>query len=261
MFYRFLSIVLSFVLLVQSAVAAPLASRLDSFPEWNQKPPVKVAQGDLHYPQWISGTWEAESTLVEQIAPLAPEIVSPGFEDNQQYIDLPVKFLVRFGAEYYTPEKRLFVPQLKLNNNRQNPVVADRVFNGEHIAAAYLGNKNVLKVKVDPDNPNKQITFLQGDRKLISTVTGRATETPNSNRFIATEVTKQLFRSPERIYLNEVETTSDYQLIESENIQARQITAIYLSPQDPDYFTAGDRPVAIYRYQLNLKKQQMKDES
>ena len=252
MLYRFLSISVSFVLFVQSAVATPLASRLDNFPEWNQKPPVKVARGDLNYPQWMTGTWEAESTLVEQIAPLAPEIVTPGFEDNQQYIDLPVKFLVRFGAEYYTPEKRIFLP--KLNNNQQNPVVADRVFNGEHIAAAYLGHKNILKVKVDPENPNKQITFLRGDRKLISTVTGRATETPNSHRFITTEVTKQLFRSPERIYLNEVETTSDYQLVKSEYIQARQITAIYLSPQDPDYFQASDRPVAIYRYQLNLNK-------
>ena len=31
---------------------------------------------------------------------------------------------------------------------------------------------------------------------------------------------------------------------------ADQITAIYLSPQDPDYFKAKDKPVALYRYQL-----------
>ncbi|HHP7230696.1 MAG TPA: DUF6816 family protein [Xenococcaceae cyanobacterium] len=118
-----------------------------------------------------------------------------------------------------------------------------------------------VKVKVAPDNPNQQITLLPGERQLIATVTKRGTETPNAEKFIATEVTKQLFRSPARIYLNEVETTSDYQLISgSDTVKAEQITAIYLSPQDPDYFRAGDRPVALYRYQLALKKIPIKEE-
>ena len=251
MLYRIFIILFSFVLFNQSAIATTLEDRLHQFPDWNSKPPVNIAQGDLSYPQWMAGTWSAESILVEQLAPLAPEIVTPGFADNQQYINQPIKFLVRFGEEYFSPEKKFF--SRLTNNNQPHQVVADRVFNGEQIAAAYLGEKSILKVKVDPDNPNKQITLLQGERKLISTITGRASQTPKSDRFISTEVTKQLFRSPTRIYLNEVETTSDYQLIEPGNIQAQQITAIYLSPQDPDYFKAGDRPVAIYRYQLNLK--------
>lgn len=163
-----------------------------------------------------------------------------------------MKFLVRFSTEYFIPEKRLFFPQI--NNSLSRHVVADRVFNGEHITAAYLGEKNLLKVKTDPDNFNKQITLLTGERKLISTVTGRAIETPTSDRFIATEVTKQLFKSPARIYLNEVETTSDYQLIALGKITAQQITAIYLSPQDPDYFQARGRPISIYRYQLKLEE-------
>ena len=251
MLYRTILLLLSFLLFTQNAVAASLSNRLQQYPEWNSKPPVKVAQGDLQYPQWMKGTWAVTSTLKEQTAPLAPDIVTPGFKDNQQYIDQPVDFLVRFGTEYYTPEKNL-LPNL-FARNQQTPVVADRVFNGEHIAAAYLGAKNVVKVKVDPSNPNKQITLLKGERRLISQVTGRNSETPASNRFIASEVTKQLFRSPERIYLNEVETTSDYTLIEPDTVTAQQITAIYLSPQDPDYFQASDRPVAIYRYQLNLE--------
>ena len=133
--------------------------------------------------------------------------------------------------------------------------MADRAFNGKKIAQAYLGDDNVYRVKVDPDNPNQQITFLKGDRKLISKITARGKEIPTDNRFIATEVTQQLFRSPERLYLNEVETTSSYELLDPENISAEQITAIYLSPQDPDYFTAGDRPVALYHYHLALTKQ------
>jgi hypothetical protein len=256
MLYRSIAIICTFVLFVQSfsqsAIADSLANRLQQYPQWQNKPLVKIARGDLYYPQWMAGTWQAESILIEQIAPLAPEIVTPGFEDNKQYLNEPIKFLVRFTTEYFAPEKKLFFPQI--NNKQSSPIVADLVFNGEHLAAAYLGEENLLKVKIAPNNPNQQITLLKGERKLISTVTGRATETPASDRFIATEVTKQLFKSPARIYLNEVETTSNYQLITPETIRAQQITAIYLSPQDPDYFQASDRSVAIYRYQLQLEK-------
>ena len=231
-------------------MASPLTQRLEQYPQWQSKPPVKAVKGDLYYPDWMAGTWRATSTLKEQTAPLAPEIVTPGFEDNQQYLGKPVEFSVRFGKDYYVPEKSLFS-----GIQKQTPkVVADRVYNGTNIGTAYLGEGNVLRVKTDPENPNKQITLLKGDRRLSSQVTARDSETIDSHRFLSSEVTKQLFRSPERIYLNEVETTSDYHLVNPNQIEAQQITAIYLSPQDPDYFKAGDRPVAIYRYDLQLQK-------
>ncbi|MGJ3251150.1 MAG: DUF6816 family protein [Elainellaceae cyanobacterium] len=31
------------------------------------------------------------------------------------------------------------------------------------------------------------------------------------------------------------------------------MTAIYLSPQDPDYFKANGHPVALYRYRYRLE--------
>ena len=54
-----------------------------------------------------------------------------------------------------------------------------------------------------------------------------------------------------QIYLNEVETTTAYELKQT-GIEANQVTAIYLYPQDPNYFQANSRPVALYRYQLEL---------
>ena len=245
-----ISLVCLILLTTTTAFAASLADRIEQFPQWNAKPSIKLAKGDLEYPEWMSGTWSVKSTLIEQVAPLAPDIVTPGFEDNQDYIDKEITFQVRFGTEYD------LAPQGFLSAFKTQPaVVADRAFNGQKIAEAYLGEDNVYRIKVDPDNPNRQITFLKGDRKLISRITGRAREIPAEDRFIATEVTQQLFRSPERLYLNEVETTSSYRLLDRTHIDAEQITAIYLSPQDPDYFTAGDRPVALYRYHLELTKQ------
>lgn len=249
--YKLLSILLVCLLCLgisDAAIAATIQNRIQQYPQWTNKPPVQLAKGDLEYPEWMAGTWDVKSILVDKVAPLAPDIVSPGFEDNDDYIDKAIAFQVRFGREYYTPPQGL----LSIFQTSEPKIVADRAFNGKKIAEAYLGAENVYQVKTDPDNPNQQITFLRGERKLISKVTGRATEIPSDREFITTEVTQQLFRSPERLYLNEVETTSDYHLLDSGDIAAEQITAIYLSPQDPDYFNAGDRPIALYRYQLTI---------
>lgn len=248
---KLLNILLFFLIffsLSDPAMAATIQNRIQQYPQWNSKPSVQLAKGDLQYPEWMAGTWNVESTLIDKVAPLAPDIVSPGFEDNDDYIDKAISFKVRFGKEYFTSPSGL----LSTFRSSQPFVVADRAFNGQKIAEAYLGEDNVYQVKTDPDNPNQQITFLRGERKLISKVTGRGREMPQEGEFISTEVTQQLFRSPDSLYLNEVETTSDYHLLDSGNIEAEQITAIYLSPQDPDYFTAGDRPVALYRYHLEL---------
>ena len=227
----------------------PVQAAEYNLPSWYHQPIVEDAKGDLYYPDWMAGTWKVTNILEEQVAPLAPDLVTPGFEDNQKYIGEPIIFPVRFGKEYYIPEKTwFFIPSI----TKENPIVADRAFNGKSIVKAYLGNDSVLKVAVDPQDPNKQITFLKGDIKSVSQVTKRAVEELSRDRFTATEVTQQLFKSPTKIYLNEVETTSDYHLLDPQNIEAKQVTAIYLSPQDPDYFQTGDRPVAIYRYHLDL---------
>ena len=56
------------------------------------------------------------------------------------------------------------------------------------------------------------------------------------------------------VYLNEVENTTVYRKRSDPNfpIAGDQITAIYLSPKDPNYFQAQGRPVALYRYQLSF---------
>lgn len=241
-----------------AAQAGVLAERLARFPQWHSKPPVAVAQGDLGYPEWMAGRWEVTNTLEELSAPLAPKLVTPGFESNRRYLHQPVKFLVQFQ-----PAQLKGGPSFPVLNpgaggfvrNASNPpaIVADRAFNGFSIGKAYLGEQGVISVKVDPQNPNRQITVLPGSQQLISTITGRGTEKPEETVFIATEICQQVFQRGSQIYLNEVETTTRYQWLAAlSKVEAEQITAIYLSPQDPDYFIAGDRPVALYRYQLTL---------
>ncbi len=247
------------------AIAGPLMERLAQFPNWEGKPPVQAVVGseDLIYPDWMVGTWKVRSTLVDLAAPLAPEIVTPGFESNRRYLNQPVSFLVRFQAvsnfNFPVLNRKSALP---LNNGGSENsklaglVVADRAFNGLNIGKAVLGDRSIFSVKVDADNPNRQITSLGGDRKLISVVTSRGTEMPSPDIFISTEVCQQVFRGTKDIYLNEVETTTAYHKVNTAGalIEADQITAVYLSPQDPNYFAAGKKPVALYRYRLELKK-------
>lgn len=246
-----LIILLILNLLITPVIAGELDQRLESFPFWENKPSVATPQGELVYPEWMEGIWEVTSTLTQQVAPLAPEIVTPGFTENEGYLNQPIRFLVKFKPDYLPNLNQGIVPT---TIPKQLPIIPDRAFNGLNIAQAYLGKDTITKVKVNPQNPNEQITFLPNQSQLITKVTGRQTENLSNNRFIATEIAQQIFRSQSLIYLNEVETTTAYQLIEPGNITGDQVTAIYLSSQDPNYFKVFNRPVALYRYVLQLRK-------
>lgn len=242
------------------AAAEPLADRLAQYPNWQAKPPTQPAQGDLVYPDWFAGEWVVKTTLVDLVAPLAPDLVTPGFESNRQFLNQPITFNVRFVET--TPSSGLLV------HSMAKQLVSDRAYNGTQLAKAYLGDRSVLAVKVDPHNPNRQITLLKGDRQLVSTVTDRATENPRSGQFITTELFRQEFRGAPQIYFNQVENTTAYTKrnvadpVAQPAIIADQVTAIYLSPQDPDYFKtlessnplSNPRPVALYRYQMEFRR-------
>ena len=257
---------LAFVWLMCSAQASAetLKERQQAFPNWQGKPPVETSDGDLVYPKWMAGTWRMNSTLIDMVAPLAPEVVTPGFEGNRQFLHKPVSAIIKFIP--ITVSKGRFLnqplPPVRLEDAKDDEIeiVSDRAFNGLSLARAYLGDDWVKSVKVDPDNPNRQITFLKDNQQLISTVTGRTVEAQNSVTFATTEVFQQYFRNAKNadearaVYLNEVENTTIYRRRSDANfpVAADQITAIYLSPQDPNYFKAKDKPVALYRYQLSF---------
>ena len=277
------------VFCVDEANAGELNQRLKNFPEWEKLTDLKPAVGDLIYPEWMKGEWEVKSTLIDLVAPLAPDIVTPGFESNRQYLNQPVDFKVRF-VEDLTPslrtplsltrrgEKSNQTPISLIRKEEENKtplsltrrgaggeVIADRAYNGLNLARAILGEKTVKAVKVDPDSPNRQITLLRSecteriicDRQLVSIVKNRATEDTSDGRFIATEEFQQIFKGGTRPYINSVESTTAYRQLSasspsSPTIEGNQVTAVYLSSQDPNYFKAINKPVALYKYRLEF---------
>src|ERR671916_684928 len=81
------------------ARAGVLGDRLSSFPNWESKPPIAVAKGDLVYPDWMAGNWIFGTFLVFLATPYPQKIVRPGFKNNRQYLQQPVLFKVRFQPE------------------------------------------------------------------------------------------------------------------------------------------------------------------
>ncbi|MBW4467841.1 MAG: hypothetical protein KME07_20635 [Pegethrix bostrychoides GSE-TBD4-15B] len=237
-------------------LADRLADRIARYPDWHKPLLQPVRSEDLGYPDWFRGDWQVVTTLVDLAAPLAP-IVTPGFEGNRQFLNQPIQFDVRFVEQPASQPANQPASQ-----SNPGKLVSDRAYNGAQLAKAYLGERSLLAVKLDPKNPNRQITLLKGDRQLVSTITARATEALHPDRFITSEFFQQEFRGGSQIYFNEVENTTAYQHQPdaSQPISADQITAIYLSPQDADYFKtlngslSDPRPVALYRYHMEFRK-------
>ncbi len=251
------------------ATAFPLRDRLQQFPIWTSKPPVKAAVGDLAYPDGFLGNWRVTTTLIDLAAPLAPNIVTPGFEGNRDHLDQPITFEARFVRSPANQAALTSLPVTPLHiiplTRRLSPVVADRAFNGLNLTKAYLNQSSdgmgdlVQQVKVDPGAPNRQVTLMRGDRQLVSTITGRATEIPAPNTFVTSEVFQQVFRGLPQLYLNEVESTTAYRCDTDcaavpATLIADQVTAIYLSPQDPSFFESRAQPAALYRYGMVLER-------
>jgi hypothetical protein len=235
------------------AWASPLTERIAAFPQWTTKPPVQAVEGDLVYPNWFAGTWKMTSTLVVMTAPLAPEIVTPGYEGNKSFLNQPVSCQVRFVAEKSIERGKAVVPILALpiKSLVQTQIVSDRAFNGLNLAKVYLGDR-VSKVWVDPRDSNRLITKSRDNRKFFSTTIGRLSEQSDPEHFTASELFDQFFQAPEKPYKNQVETTTAYTHQPDGTITADQITAVYLVPPHPKAFLAGDRPAALYRYRLEL---------
>ncbi|MEM9771883.1 MAG: DUF6816 family protein, partial [Cyanobacteria bacterium P01_D01_bin.73] len=211
--------------------------------------------GDLEYPEWMAGHWQISSTLVDLKAPLAPDIVTPGFEGNRELVDQSIEFAVKFIPRQSLPALGLLGKGAMRRSNTPT-IVADRAYNGQQIAEAYLGEKFVTKVEADPATPNEQLVTLAGGRQLVSNVVERGSETPSAADFIATEVVQQTFQTPgeDPVYLNTVETTNAYHYHPDEQfpITADQYSAIYLSPRDASYAIAKKKPVALYHYTLTF---------
>jgi len=170
-----------------------LERRLASWPAWSLPAPLpRPDREDLIWPAWLRGEWEVSSTSVDGAEP-------------------PLRWRARF------------VP------NGNGGAVADRAFNASQIGKALLGDE-LISVRNDPANPNRQVTLLRGDRQLESTVVGRRSARPDGATFLADELTLQLLHGPGAPRISRVEVLGLWQRQEDGSISGEQWQASYSSP-------------------------------
>ena len=206
---RLLLVSVLFLSLAFPAQAASLTDRLNAYPDWHSKPELNPNFEEVAYPEWMSGTWTCESTLIDMVAPV-PKVTTPGFEGNRKYLNEPVQFDVRFGATKTKATRKFGIPTIMNFSSTPEKVVVDRVFNALSISRAYLGDGVVESVKINPNLPNEQLTTLKDGLQLLSVTTGHQSERPTPNSFLTSEFFQQIFRSSDQPFLNQVETTTKY---------------------------------------------------
>uniref|UniRef100_UPI0037D9EB2E DUF6816 family protein n=1 Tax=Vulcanococcus sp. TaxID=2856995 RepID=UPI0037D9EB2E len=105
----------------------------------------------------------------------------------------------------------------------------ERAFNATAIGRALLGDQ-LITVRDDPRNPNRQLAELAGEQQLESTVVGRRSAQPATDLFLADELALQVLHGPGDPRVSRVETLSRYRRISPDRIEAEQWQARYGSP-------------------------------
>jgi len=172
-----------------------LEQRLGQWPNWSLPAPLeRPGQKDLIYPSWFAGAWIATS---HDLSGGEPDLI------------YPVRFEVTANGS----------------------VVGDRAFNARSVGAALLGPQ-LLQVRNDPRNPNRQLADFSNDQSLESTVTGRRSELPSSDAFLADELSLQVLHGPGDPRVSQVETLNRYRRVSPDRIEAQQWQVTYGSPSE-----------------------------
>lgn len=187
------------VLLISAAPALAASSsdlleqRIDTWPAWSLPAPLpRPGQKDLIYPAWFAGNWQATN-----------------HDPSGNEPDL-----------HYT---------VRFNTDPKGQVVGDRAYNASAIGRALLGPQ-LLEVRNDPRNPNRQLAELRDDQQLESTVVGRRSSQASEGEFLADELALQVLHGPGDPRVSRVETLSRYRLVEPNRIEAEQWQVSYGSP-------------------------------
>ena len=220
-----------------------LPARAAQWPEWSLPAPLpRPERQDLIYPAWFAGRWQVSSGAISFEARFCqqPELGKQQNQCQQPDLGKPGGGQPEVAGES-APGKAA--------------VVGDRAFNALSIGKAVLGEQ-LLSVRSDPANPNRQIALLADRQELESQVVGRRSEVPASigeskaaadptatggstadptanstaPEFWADELILQLLHGPGEPRLSRVETLSHFVLQADGSIQGEQWQASYPSP-------------------------------
>ena len=205
---------------------APLLDRQAQWPAWTLPAPLqRPGRRDLLLPSWMLGSW-----TLQEAAPESPS--NSTIPDQATALGEPVTGPSPRPASTPAALTPVNTPGVSVRflETRRGQVVGARAFNALASGRSVLGD-SWLSVDNDPENPNRQLARLRGDRLLESTVIGRASVSLDPDTFLADELTLQILHGPGQPQISQVEVLARYQRLE-DGVAIEQWQASYGSPGD-----------------------------
>lgn len=252
-----------------------LAARLDAPTLVSPGSSLFTKPGLVTYPRWMFGTWRCTSTFDAFETPLGPAFVDASLLAaaraplEQGGLGSSAQYELRFFSTL--PDTFENQVRFALGVLPEDQVVADRAFNTRSMTNAYLDWDAVASVQYDPRAaPDRQTLEFQRVSPDMRPLPARRIEQYINNvlseegltlgeagqpRYTLSELSRQVTIGERSVDVTDYEVITDYVRSTDGNVQARQVTAVYLDARHPRYFEARGRAVAVYRYSLSLSRQ------
>ena len=277
--------------LAAESLAARLAAAGDLQQPWQQPP---WAAKQLYYPRFMFGEWQVDMTFSAVRAPLGRKLVPQGFLDAADAAaeDGGVGSTYSFRQRFYSTLPDTFennmIVQLGLGMPR-DAIIADRAYNSRQSTDAFLGYAGaVSSSEYDPSNsplrqvlmlgtlgpdaaplPPRRIELYINALRSESGAAGGGSEAEQPREpsiynageagrpgetFATGERLRQVMVGVRQADVTDYELLHEYRLEKDGLVTGRQRSALYLQPQQAQYFEAGGRAVAVYDYDFVMRR-------
>nr|QFB70720.1 chloroplast hypothetical protein 3 [Chlorella ohadii] len=227
------------------------------------------APKQIFYPRYLFGEWEVEMEFTALRTPLGRQFVPPGFlqaaEASPEEGGLGSRYA--FRQRFYSTLPPTLDNELRVNlglGMPQDAIVSDRAFNTRETTNAFLGYAAVEAVEYDPrDAPLRETVTLSRlapdmaplpPRRLELYINHLSSEEGPGGSFLTSELCRQVLLGVRQVEVKDYEIMHEYRLQPDGSLRGRQRSCLYLQPQEPRFFEAGGRAVAVYDYDYIMRR-------
>lgn len=207
------------------------------------------------FPEWLEGTWLVEQRFVSAAFPVLAQETVIREEDTPGFKVCSIIDFADVGKPRVIYESRYI--------REQGVLVEDLPFSIRSSVSAHLGgNKSVTRVDYMPEkDPNRWSLAIRGSKnaeRVEVFVNARDSESPPSDPdlFFSSEYRRQVTFSSRVLqgYNGNYQHFKIYRRLDKDNVRLNVITASYFDPLSPKYFETVDKPVVVFRHQMNLTR-------
>jgi hypothetical protein len=243
-----------------------------------------MGDNELYYPDFLFGAWDVQATLRRKTFPYGVDVVPSNslLEGSPRYRLEKVGDTTKYQVHYFSTLANTISNQVKVNLGLGVPssqIIADRAYNIQSISRAYQQLTPVDGVLWDYSKEPTRLTLLfapgslaedmrpLGPRRGEVYLTARQSELLDNDSgtlqpavFCAAEQSRSVMLSTRSTVVSDIETVTEFHPISSDQLQAVQRIAVYLTPNPNSregilWQQVGGKAVAFYDYELSMQRQ------